>query len=175
VRPIRSVHAWNRSAAKLEALRRGVQDLGLAFTAAAGCREVAESADVLITVTPSQQPLIEAAWVRPGTHINAMGADTRGKQELDPLLVAGAAVFVDEAAQAVSIGECQQAFRSGLVTEASFRASIGEVIAGLREGRRSASEITLFDGTGVALQDLVVAELAVRMAAQRNVGTVVAY
>ena len=175
VRPIRSVHAWNRSAAKLDALRHGVEDLGLEFTAAASCREVAENADILVTVTPSQQALVEAAWVRPGTHINAMGADTRGKQELDPALVAGAAVFVDEAAQAVSIGECQHAFRAGVITEASFRASIGEVIAGLREGRRSASEITLFDGTGVALQDLVVAELAVRTAAERNVGTFVAY
>jgi alanine dehydrogenase len=175
VRPIRQVLAWNRSAEKLEALRRGVESLGLVFTVAATCREVAGRADVLVTVTPSQQPLVEAAWVRPGTHISAMGADTRGKQELDPLLVAGAAVFVDEAAQALSIGECQSAFRAGLITERSFRASLGEVIAGLREGRRSANEITLFDGTGVALQDLVVANLAVRLARQRNLGSDVAY
>lgn len=175
VRPIRSVHAWNPSAGNLAALGRLVEQLGLAFTAESSCEAVANKADVLITVTPSKQALVEASWVRPGTHINAMGADTRGKQELDPLLVAQAAVFVDEAAQALTIGECQHAFEAGLVTERSFRGSIGEVIAGLAQGRRSSSEITLFDGTGVALQDLAVADLAVRMAARRQVGSVVPY
>ena len=175
VRPIRSVHAWNPSADKLAALGREVQQLGLAFTAESSCEAVANQADVLITVTPSQEPLVQASWVRPGTHINAMGADTRGKQELDPLLVAQAAVFVDEAAQAISIGECQHAFQAGLITEGSFRGSIGAVIAGLCPGRRSDSEVTLFDGTGVALQDLAVADLAVRIALQRRIGSVVAY
>jgi alanine dehydrogenase len=175
VRPVRRVHAWDPSADNLAALGRVVQQLGLAFTAESSCQGVAASADVLVTVTPSQKALVEAAWVRPGTHINAMGADTRGKQELDPLLVARAALFVDEAAQAIGIGECQHAFDAGLITERSFRASIGEVIAGLGEGRRSDSEITLFDGTGVALQDLAVADLAVRMGRMRSVGSVVPY
>jgi ornithine cyclodeaminase len=175
VRKIRRVHAWNPSTEKLEALGRLVQELGLAFTAESSCRAVAEQADILITVTPSQKALVEHAWVRPGTHINAMGADTRGKQELDPALVAQASVFVDEASQAVSIGECQHAFGAGLITEQSFRGSIGEVVAGLRPGRRSPEEITLFDGTGVALQDLAVADLAVRIARERRAGTVVAY
>ena len=174
VRPIRKVCAWNPSADKLAAFGRLVQELGLEFEAA-DRQAVAASADILITVTPSQQALVEQAWVRPGTHISAMGADTRGKQELDPQLVAAAALFVDEAAQAISIGECQHAFASGLITQQSFRGSLGQVIAGLCDGRRSAQEITLFDGTGVALQDLVVADLAVRLAKQRGVGSEVDY
>ena len=174
VRPIRKVCAWNPSADKLAAFGRLVQELGLEFEAA-DRQAVAASADILITVTPSKQALVERSWVRPGTHISAMGADTRGKQELDPLLVAAAVLFVDEAAQAISIGECQHAFSAGLITEQSFRGSLGQVIAGLCDGRRSASEITLFDGTGVALQDLVVADLAVRLAKQRQVGSVVDY
>ena len=174
VRPIRKVCAWNPSADKLAAFGRLVQELGLEFEAA-DRQAVAASADILITVTPSKQALVERSWVRPGTHISAMGADTRGKQELDPLLVAAAVLFVDEAAQAISIGECQHAFSAGLITEQSFRGSLGQVIAGLCDGRRSASEITLFDGTGVALQDLVVADLAVRLAKQRGVGSVVDY
>ena len=174
VRPIRKVCAWNPSADKLAAFGRLVQELGLEFVAA-DRQAVAASADILITVTPSQQALVEKAWIRPGTHISAMGADTRGKQELDPLLVAAAVLFVDEAAQAISIGECQHAFSAGLITQQSFRGSLGQVIAGLCDGRRSASEITLFDGTGVALQDLVVADLAVRLARQRGVGSVVDY
>lgn len=68
-----------------------------------------KAADVLITVTPSQKALAEREWVRAGTHINAMGADTSGKQEIAPELVASTAIFVDEAAQAVTIGECQHA------------------------------------------------------------------
>lgn len=175
VRPIRAVHAWDPSAANLEALGRTARELGLAFTAEGSCREVAGRADVLVTVTPSQQALVQAGWVRPGTHINAMGADTRGKQELDPRLVADAALFVDEAAQAMSIGECQHACAAGLIGEASVRASLGAVVAQLAPGRHSPEEITLFDGTGVALQDLVVADLAVREARRRGIGTTVAY
>jgi ornithine cyclodeaminase len=174
VRPIRKVYAWDPSADNLAAFGRTVEQLGLEF-AAAERQQVAASADVLITVTPSQQPLVEKSWVRPGTHISAMGADTKGKQELDPLLVAACAIFVDEGAQAISIGECQHAFNAGLIDASSFRGAIGDVVAGRCPGRRSASEITLFDGTGVAMQDLVVAELAVRLARQRGGCSVVDY
>jgi alanine dehydrogenase len=170
VRPLQRVLAWARSQEHLDALARTAAELGLAFTAASA-RDVAQSADVLITVTPAQQALVEAGWVRPGTHVNAMGADTRGKQELDPRLVASAALFVDEAAQATTIGECQHAFGAGLITLQSFRASLGEVAAGTRPGRHSGQETTLFDGTGVALQDLVVADLAVRLALEQGKGT----
>jgi len=175
VRPIRKVVAWNPSPQGLAAFGRIVGELGLEFVAAPDRRSLVEAADVLVTVTPSKQALVDKAWVRPGTHINAMGADTRGKQELDPLLVASAALFVDEAAQAITIGECQHAFEAGLITADSFRGSIGQVAAGLCEGRRDAAEVTVFDGTGVALQDLVVAQLAVRLARERGGCTVVDY
>jgi ornithine cyclodeaminase len=85
-------------------------------------------------------------------------------------LVAAAAIFADEAAQCFTIGECQHAFAAGLIGEKDVRASLGAVIAGLAEGRRSADDITLFDGTGVSLQDLVVADLAVRRATELGLG-----
>ena len=175
VRPIRRVRAWNPSPGKLRDFGRIVEELGLAFEPQPGPREAVAEADVVITVTPSQKPLVEAGWLRPGTHVSAMGADTRGKQELAAQVVAAAAVYVDEPVQAVSIGECQHAFAAGLITLADLRGSLGEVIAGLRPGRRSDSEITLFDGTGVALQDLAVAELAVRLATERGMGAQVEY
>ncbi|MES3002711.1 MAG: ornithine cyclodeaminase family protein [Pseudomonadota bacterium] len=175
VRPLDRVHAWDPSPANLAALGRTVEELGLAFVGEADARGVAGNADILITVTPSQKALVQSDWVRAGTHINAMGADTRGKQELDPALVARCALFVDEMAQAISIGECQHAHAAGLITADNFRASIGEVAAGQRDGRRAKDEITLFDGTGVALQDLAVAALAVRLATERGVGSVVDY
>jgi alanine dehydrogenase len=175
VRPIRRVRAWNPSVAKLRDFGRVVEELGLAFEPQPGPREAVAEADVVITVTPSQRPVIEHGWLRPGTHVSAMGADTKGKQELAAALVAAAAVYVDEPAQAISIGECQHAFAAGLITLADLRGTLGEVIAGLRPGRRSDREITLFDGTGVALQDLAVAELAVRLATERGVGAQVEY
>ena len=82
----------------------------------------------VITITPSQQPLVQAGWLRPGTHVSAMGADTKGKQELAAQLVAEAAVYVDEPTQAVSIGECQHAFAAGLFTLAPGR-TLGAWIA----------------------------------------------
>ncbi|MDO9145968.1 MAG: ornithine cyclodeaminase family protein [Rhodoferax sp.] len=175
VRPVRTVYAWDPSPENLVTFGRTVAELGLAYAPQTDCQAVAANADILITVTPSQRALVEKSWVRPGTHISAMGADTKGKQELEAALVACAALFVDEAAQAITIGECQHAFNAGLITEQSLRGSLGAVIAGLCEGRRSAQEITLFDGTGVALQDLVVADLAVRLAAERGLGCRVAY
>lgn len=175
VRPLRKVYAWDPSADNLATFGRTVAELGLEYAPQADCQAVAANADILITVTPSQRALVEKSWVRPGTHISAMGADTKGKQELDAALVACAALFVDEAAQAITIGECQHAYNAGLITEQSLRGSLGAVIAGLCDGRRSADEITLFDGTGVALQDLVVADLAVRLANERGLGSRVAY
>lgn len=175
VRPIRTVHAWDPSADNLATFGRLARELGLEYVPQAEPRAVAQYADILVTVTPSQKALVERSWVRPGTHISAMGADTKGKQELDPALVAAASIFVDELEQAVTIGECQHAFAAGLITHRSFRGSIGAVVAGLCEARRNMDEITLFDGTGVALQDLVVADLAVRQAASRGLGSHVDY
>lgn len=175
VRPLTKVHAWDPSAANLDEFGRKARDLGLAFVAETDRTAVVEQADILITVTPSQHALVNKEWVKPGTHISAMGADTKGKQELDADLVASAALFVDEAEQAVSIGEFQHAFAQEKIDKSSLRGSIGQVIEGLCEGRRNESEITVYDGTGVALQDLVVAELAMRLALESGFGAKVEY
>jgi ornithine cyclodeaminase len=98
-----------------------------------------------------------------------MGTDTKGKQEVAPDLVAAAAVFTDEVAQAVTIGEAQHAVAAGTL-EASAIAPLGDVLIGRHPGRRSAGEITLFDGTGVGLQDLAVAAVAVQRARERGLG-----
>lgn len=124
-----------------------VAESGLKFVPESERCAVAAAADVLITVTPSQAALVERDWVRPGTHISAMGCDTKGKQELDPKLVAAAALFTDEIRQSVTIGE---------------------VIEGRCDGRQDDEDVTIFDGTGVSLQDLVVADLAVRLAEEKG-------
>ncbi|WP_084396864.1 ornithine cyclodeaminase family protein [Henriciella aquimarina] len=123
----------------------------------------AREADVLITITPSFEAFVRAAWIREGTHIACMGADTKGKHEVEPGLIAMTETFVDEPAQAISIGECQHAYELGLIEEAALT-PIGAVISGQAPGRSSPEAITLFDSTGVGLQDIAAARLALRTA-----------
>jgi alanine dehydrogenase len=174
VRGLTRVHAWDPLPENVARFAAAVTALGLEYVAETSPQAVADAAEIIITVTPSQKPILLKDWIRPGTHISAMGADTKGKQELDPALVAAARLFVDEAAQAISIGECQHAFAQGMIGAADLTA-LGAVLEGRAEGRRSEAEITLFDGTGVALQDLVVADLAMRRAIEQGRGVVVEY
>lgn len=121
---------------------------------------VARNADVLITLTPSKTPVVQRDWVQPGTHISAMGADTAGKQELDVDIMASARVYVDDWTQAASIGESQSAVRAGLLDERRIAGSLCNVLAGTLSGRQTGQEITVFDSTGMAIQDLAIAHRA---------------
>ena len=151
-----------RSPARGEALAATLADTGLSIRVAS-VEDMARTSDVIITVTPSFKAVIEDAWVRPGTHLACMGADTRGKQEVDTALVARARLFVDEPAQAITLGECQHAHAAGLIDDAAL-IPIGAVINGTQPGRISPDDITLFDSTGVGLQDVAAARLALTLA-----------
>lgn len=168
-RDFEKVVAWNPHPDMLPALGKVAEELGLDFEAVSQ-QDLAAQADVIITITSAHQPLLMADWVKPGTHIACMGTDTRGKQEVDPALFARATVFTDEIAQSVSIGEAQHAVEQGLITETDIT-PIGAVINGTHGGRGSADEITLFDGTGVGLQDLAVASVAAKLARERGLVT----
>ncbi|HCP07527.1 MAG TPA: ornithine cyclodeaminase, partial [Synergistaceae bacterium] len=130
------------------------------------------SSDVIVTCTPSHEPYIRKDWVRPGTHINAIGADFSGKQELDEDLLPLSRLVADSKVQTLEIGEMQTAFRRGLVRESDV-IEIGSVISGDVAGRRSEEEITVFDSTGMALQDIVTANLALVRAIERGIGSLV--
>jgi ornithine cyclodeaminase len=147
------------------------EELGLEF-AAVTPEELCAQADVIITITSAFEPLLMRDWIRPGTHIACMGTDTRGKQEVDPAILAAAQVFTDEVAQSVSIGEAQHAVGKGLIGEGDI-VPVGQVLNGDHGGRASEQAITLFDGTGVGLQDLVVAAVAVARARERGLGQTV--
>ncbi len=137
---------------------------------AADAETLVRRSDVVITVTPAFGAIVRADWARPGQHYNCMGADTRGKQEVEAGLVARARLFVDDPEQAATIGECQHAVASGQVRPDDLTA-IGHVIGGLAAGRSNDMEISLFDSTGVGLQDVVAAEVA--LAAARSAGRLV--
>lgn len=124
-------------------------------------------ADVIITIVSSFDPVLLAGHVSAGTHVACMGTDTKGKQEVAPELLAAARVFTDEVAQSVSIGEAQHAVAQGMITAADV-AQLGSVINGSHPGRISDDQITLFDGTGVGLQDLAVASAVVDFAVEKG-------
>lgn len=137
-----------------------------------GLGEAVSSSDLIVTCTPSHEPFIKAEWVRPGTHINAIGADFPGKQELDENLLPFARLIVDSKAQSLEIGEFQAAFEKGLIGESDV-IEIGRVILGEATGRESDEEITIFDTSGMALQDIVTANLALVRALERGIGSLV--
>ena len=168
-RDFEKVVAWNPHPDMLPKLGAVAAELGLPFEAVTR-EELGAQADVIITITSAFEPLMMREWIKPGTHIACMGTDTKGKQEVDANLVAAATVFTDEVAQSVTIGEAQHAIAQGLIKEADI-APIGEVINGTHKGRTSNDEITLFDGTGVGLQDLAVASVAARVAPERVLAT----
>ncbi|MFN5999023.1 MAG: iminosuccinate reductase BhcD [Paracoccaceae bacterium] len=166
-RRFRRVIAWNLHPEMLPKLGAVAAELGLSFEAVP--LERMREAEVIVTITSSPAASLMAAHVAPGTHLSCMGTDTKGKQEVEPALVAAASVFTDEVAQSISIGETQHAVGAGLL-EATAIVPLGEVLIGRHPGRRSADEITLYDGTGVGLQDLAVAAVAVARARERGLG-----
>ncbi|MBX5101313.1 ornithine cyclodeaminase family protein [Rhizobium lentis] len=166
-RPFEKIVAWNPHPDMLSRLEEVAKQEGLPFEAVDRDRLGAES-DVIISITSSFAPLLKASQVRAGTHLACMGTDTKGKQEVEAELLAAATVFADDLSQAVSIGESQHAAQKGLLAIDSI-IEIGAVVNGTHPGRTSIDEITLFDGTGVALQDLAVASAAVDLALAKGV------
>ncbi|PCD64025.1 iminosuccinate reductase BhcD [Rhizobium phaseoli] len=166
-RQFEKVVAWNYHPEMLPKLAAVAEELAVPFEAV-DLDRLGDEADVIITITSSFQPILKASQIRPGTHLACMGTDTKGKQEVDPALVAAATLFTDEIAQAISIGECQHAVAQGMIAPIDI-AEIGAVINGQKSGRTSPEEVTLFDGTGVGLQDLAVAQAAVELALARGI------
>ncbi len=141
-------------------------EMGIAVRAAANLEVAARASDVCVTCTPSKQPYFKKQFVRPGTFIAAVGADAPDKQELEPALLVGSKVVTDVTDQCATLGELHHALEAGLLTRAHVHAELGEVVAGRKPGRTTTDEITIFDSTGMALQDaaaaLVVYEKAMR-------------
>ena len=162
-RDFQKVVAWNPHPEMLPRLAKVVEELGLPFEAV-DPKTLGQEADVIITITSAFEPLLKSDWIKPGTHLACMGTDTKGKMEVEPELVARASVFSDEISQSISIGEAQHACKDGLVSGDEIT-PIGTVINGNHGGRSSNDDVTLFDGTGVGLQDLAVASVATKMSA----------
>lgn len=133
-------------------------------------REATQGSDVIVTVTPSRKPVVIASWVREGVHINAMGADAPGKQELDPQILKKAKIVVDDYEQAIHSGEVNVPITQGIIKPSDIYAELGEVVAGLKKGRERPEEITVFTSTGLAIQDAITAWYVYQQAMKRGIG-----
>jgi ornithine cyclodeaminase len=160
------VVAWNPHPEHLPRLAAICEEKGIPFEGV-DPQQLGAEADVIITITSAFEPLLLKGWIKPGTHIACMGTDTKGKQEVDPELIATATLFTDEIAQSATIGETQHAIASGMIADTDIT-PIGDVINGKHPGRSDKDEITLFDGTGVGLQDLAVASATAKIAEEMD-------
>jgi len=132
--------------------------------------KVVEKADIVVTTTPSRKPLVTNDMVSAGMHINCIGADAVGKEELDPNILKRAKIVIDDWAQASHSGEINVPLSYGMITKENIWAEIGDIVAGLKPGRQRPDEITVFTSTGLAVQDAVTAKIAYCKAMTANVG-----
>ncbi|HEY1746820.1 MAG TPA: hypothetical protein VGG11_08680 [Xanthobacteraceae bacterium] len=166
------VRVWSRSQSTLDEFKatQGAKFSHLKIRVSRELEEVVRGADVVVTVTPAREPLVKDEWISPGTHIAALGADKAGDQELDPRIVKRARIFVDDIRQCRTDGEINVPLSKGLIREQDIAGEIGEIIAGNKRGRHSDDEITLFDSTGIALQDSATVPLEYERAVAAGVG-----
>ena len=132
-------------------------------------QEAVKNVDVIVTTTPSRKPLISADWISPGTHINAMGADAPSKQELETRLLLKSRIIIDSWDQASHSGEINVPVSQGVIKQKDIHAKLGDVVIGNETGREG-DEITIFDSTGLAVQDVVTAGLIYRRAREQGIG-----
>ena len=170
--PWQEVRVWSRSQHTLDHFLAEQQPKheGLEIKPSLDLEQVVRGADVVVTVTPARGAIVEDEWIVEGTHIAAVGADKEGDQELDPRILLRARIFVDDIRQCRTDGEINVPLAEGLIAEGDIAGEIGEVIAGRKEGRASESDVTVFDSTGIALQDSATVPLEYERALAAGVG-----
>ncbi len=173
VRPIEEARIWARDLQKAGAKAAELTGvLGIPVTAIADPRNACARADVIITTTPSETPLVMAGWLEPGQHVTAMGSDAEHKNELEPASLARADLYVaDSLSQTRRLGELHHAIAAGIVSADQGFAQLGQLVAGLEPGRGNAAAITIADLTGTGVQDTAIATLARQRATAAGAGT----
>ena len=166
------VRIWSRTQASVDRFlaEQAPKYPHLRITGTTDVRTAVEDADVIVTGTHARSWLVDDAWVKPGAHIAALGADLSGEQELDPRTLQRARVFVDDIRQCREDGEINVALAEGLIVEDDLAGEIGKVVCGELEGRQSDEQVTVFDSTGIALQDSATVPLEYERAVAAGVG-----
>ena len=168
---LQTIFAYDKNAEQAERFARQLAEhLGILVTAVSDLAITVRQSDICVTCTTSPKPLLGPDDVSPGTFIAAVGADNPEKQELHPALMAKSKIVADILEQCASMGDLHHAIAAGVVTRANVHAELGEIVAGKKPGRESDQEITIFDSTGMALQDVAIAALLYEKAQRQGSG-----
>lgn len=167
VRRLTDIRIVGRNPQRAEALARRLRDDKLPVRVA-GAEDALNGADIVVTATSAKEALFDDSWIAPGTHISAMGADGPGKQELPPALAHRASLFADDPAQSREIGEFQYLSASSKGDEIK---TIGSVLCLTSKGRMDNDHITIFDSSGIGLQDVAIANLILERARNARVAS----
>lgn len=168
---IKEVKVWGHIESLARKFIKDMKFLPYEIKTAKNIQNCVENADIIVTTTPSRKPLVKLEWINKGTHINAIGADSKGKQELDPAILKSAKIVVDNWEQASHSGEINVPISKGILSKKDIYADIGEIVSGRKKGRADNKEITVFDSTGLAIQDLAIANLIYNKAIKKKKGT----
>jgi ornithine cyclodeaminase len=166
IRPLEIVHVVARPSERRDAFVKLLKETGLTIQISSA-EEAVSSSDIVVTATPAREALFDANWVRPGTHVASMGSDAPGKHELPTELLLKAELFCDLPSQSVTIGDFQHI--GDQVANGTIRITpIGDVITKKAAGRTSNAAITVFDSSGIALQDLYIADALIKASAKSS-------
>jgi len=175
VRELRKIRVYSPSGKSALKLKEELEpEVGAMIEPVDSAEEAVREADLLVTATTTKEPILQAGWLNPGTHINAIGSHRPDLREIDAQTMKRAKVFVDsrEAIMA-ECGDILLAVKEGAITEDHISAEIGEVLAGKKPGRTHRNEITLYKSVGIAIQDVATAHLVYRKALEKKVGATV--
>jgi alanine dehydrogenase len=161
---IRSIKIYDRLESVTEKFIRLFPD----YPVKTASLEEAALCDIICAVTPARGPVVMKDMVKPGTHINAVGADAPGKEEIDPDILKEARVVVDDIEQAMHSGEINVPVSRGIFSQKDIYATLPEVVSGQKPGRTDDKQITIFDSTGLAIEDIATAHLIYNRAMQRG-------
>ncbi|MBO0133537.1 ectoine utilization protein EutC [Agrobacterium burrii] len=174
VRPIRSARIWARNHDRAQKLAGDfAREHSIEVTAIPDPRDAIRGADIIITTTPSEKPILFADWLEPGQHLTAMGSDAENKNEIDPGVFARTTYVADRLTQTRILGELHHAIAAGRVMPDQQFAELGAIIAGKAQGRVGRDQITFADLTGTGVQDTAIANLAFTRAREANSGQII--
>ncbi|MCM2294454.1 ornithine cyclodeaminase family protein [Allorhizobium sp. BGMRC 0089] len=161
IRPLTDISIWGRSSAKAEEIAAKARERGLPVTAISNLAEAARQADIISCATLTEEPIIQGEWLKPGTHLDLVGGFKPSMREADDEAIRRSHIYVDTRAGAMKeAGDLVQPLEKGVLRPEEIKAELAELVSGIRAGRSSASDITLFKSVGAALEDLAGAILA---------------
>ena len=163
--PLKEIRAYDIDMGRLRSyVREMEEEMGVEVTATSSVRDAVKGSDIVKTVTPSKVPYVKSEWLQGGVHVNAFGADRLGKQELDKRIYKQSKLVTDD---------IRVALQKKLFTKDDVYAELGEVITGKKRGRTKSTDLTVFDSTGVGIQDVATAAVAYERAKESGAGQTV--